>query len=256
VVAAYNVPGVPEGLQLTGPILADIFRGVITNWNEPQITELNPDVTLPDAEIIVAHRSDGSGTTYVWTDYLSALSPEWETEVGKGKSVQWPTGIGAPGNEGVANAIRGSENTIGYVELAYALTTGMPFAHIQNQEGNFIAPSLESSEAAVSAAAETLPAGDESWTNVTLVNAPGADSYPIASFSYLLIQKELSDNPTMTQEKATALVKFIDWAVTDGQEFAPELEYVPLPPEVTALNEETLGLVTFNGNPVFTNSTG
>ena len=256
VVAAYNVPGVPEGLQLTGPILADIFRGVITNWNDPQITELNPDVALPDAEIIVAHRSDGSGTTYVWTDYLSAVSPEWETEVGKGKSVQWPRGIGAPGNEGVANAISGSENTIGYVELAYALTTGMPFAHIQNQEGNFIAPSLESSEAAVSAAAETLPAGDESWTNVTLVNAPGADSYPIASFSYLLIQKELSDNPTMTQEKATALVNFIDWAITDGQGFAPELEYVPLPPEVTALNQETLGLVTFNGNPVFTNSTG
>lgn len=256
VVAAYNVPGVPSGLQLTGPILADIFRGVITNWNDPQIAELNPDVTLPDAEIIVAHRSDGSGTTFVWTDYLSALSPEWDTEVGKGKSVQWPTGIGAPGNEGVANAIRGSENTIGYVELAYALTTGMPFAHIQNQEGNFIMPSLESTEAAVSAAAGTLPAGDASWTNVTLVDAPGADSYPIASFSYLLIPRELADNPTMTQEKATALVNFIDWAVTDGQQFAPELEYVPLPAEVGELNEETLGLVTFNGSPVFTNSTG
>jgi phosphate transport system substrate-binding protein len=256
VVAAYNVPGVPSGLQLTGPILADIFRGVITNWNDPQIAELNPDVTLPDAEIIVAHRSDGSGTTFVWTDYLSALSPEWDTEVGKGKSVQWPTGIGAPGNEGVANAIRGSENTIGYVELAYALTTGMPFAHIQNQEGNFIMPSLESTEAAVSAAAGTLPAGDASWTNVTLVDAPGADSYPIASFSYLLIPRELADNPTMTQEKATALVNFIDWAVTDGQQFASELEYVPLPAEVGELNEETLGLVTFNGSPVFTNSTG
>ncbi|MGH9924449.1 MAG: phosphate ABC transporter substrate-binding protein PstS, partial [Nitrososphaeraceae archaeon] len=154
VVAAYNLPGMPDkGLKLTGPILADIYLGKITKWNDPQIVELNPELSLPDADIITVHRSDGSGTTFVWTDYLSAVSPEWSDQVGKGKSVQWPTGLGAPGNEGVSNGIRGSENSIGYVELAYALTTGMPFAFIQNQEGNFVEPSIESTQAAVAASA-------------------------------------------------------------------------------------------------------
>jgi phosphate transport system substrate-binding protein len=235
--------------------LAEIFLGNITNWNDPQIAELNPGISLPDADIVTVHRSDGSGTTYVWTDYLSTVSPEWSDQVGKGKSVQWPTGIAAPGNEGVANGISGSENTIGYVELAYANTTGMPFANIQNQEGNFIEPSIESTEAAVTAAAGTLPSGDASWNNVTLVNAPGPDSYPIASFSYLLLYKELADNPSMTQEKASALVDFINWAITDGQEFASALEYAPLPQQVVQVNQDTLSQLTFNGNPVL-NSTG
>lgn len=257
VVAAYNIPGVPDkGLKLTGPILADIFLGKITKWNDPQITELNPELNLPDADIIVAHRSDGSGTTFVWTDYLSHISPDWDNQVGSGKSVQWPTGIGAPGNEGVANAIRGSENTIGYVELAYALTTGIPFAFIQNEAGNFVEPTLDSTKAAVSAAAGSLPAGDGSWSNVTLVNAPGNDSYPIASFSYLLLNKELADNPTMTEEKAKALVDFVNWAVTDGQQFAPELEYVPLPDEVVQLDHDTLSQITFNGQPIANSTQG
>jgi phosphate transport system permease protein/phosphate transport system substrate-binding protein len=256
VVPAYNIPGVPDkGLKLTGPVLADIFLGTITKWNDPQIVELNPDLTLPDTDIVTVHRSDGSGTTFVWTDYLSAISPEWSDQIGKGKSVQWPTGIGAPGNEGVANGIRGSENSIGYVELAYALTTGMPFAFVQNQAGNFIEPTIESTRAAVEAAAPELPAGDASWTNVTMVNAPGNDSYPVASFSYLLVYKELSQNPTITDQKAEALIDFIDWGVTDGQQFAPELAYVPLPENVQQLNEATLSGMTFNGNPVL-NSTG
>jgi phosphate transport system substrate-binding protein len=257
VVAAYNLPGVPEkGLKLTGPILADIFLGTITNWNDPRIVELNPELSLPDADIITVHRSDGSGTTFVWTDYLTAVSPEWSDQVGKGKSVQWPTGLGAPGNEGVSNGIRGSENSIGYVELAYALTTGMPFAFIQNQEGNFVEPSIESTQAAVAASAGNLPAGDASWNNVTLVNAQGADSYPIASFSYLLLYKELADNPSITQEKATALVDFINWAITDGQQFASELDYVPLPDRVVQLNQDTLSQITFNGNPVANSTQG
>jgi phosphate transport system substrate-binding protein len=255
VVAAYNIPGVQSGLNLTGPVLAEIFLGNITNWNDPQIAELNRGISLPDADIVTVHRSDGSGTTYVWTDYLSTVSPEWSDQVGKGKSVQWPTGIAAPGNEGVANGISGSENTIGYVELAYANTTGMPFANIQNQDGNFVEPSIESTEAAVTAAAGTLPSGDASWNNVTLVNAPGPDSYPISSFSYLLLYKELADNPSMTQEKATALVDFINWAITDGQEFSSELEYAPLPEQVVQVNQDTLSQLTFNGNPVL-NSTG
>lgn len=210
VVAAYNLPGVPDkGLKLTGSILADIYLGMITKWNDHRIVELNPELLLPDADIITVHRSDGSGTTFVWTDYLSAVSPEWSDQVGKGKSLQWPTGIGAPGNEGVANGNKGSENSIGYVELAYALKTGMPFAFVQNQAGNFVEPTLASTEAAVAASAGTPPAGDASWNNVTLVNARGNDSYPIASFSYLLLYKELADNPSMTDAKAKALVDFI-----------------------------------------------
>jgi phosphate transport system substrate-binding protein len=257
VVAAYNIPGVPDkGLKLTGPILADIFLGKITKWNDPKIVELNPELSLPDADIVTVHRSDGSGTTFVWTDYLSAISPEWSDQVGKGKSVQWPTGLGAPGNEGVANGIRGSENSIGYVELAYALTTGMPFAFIQNQAGNFIEPTIASTEAAVAASAETLPAGDASWNNVTLVNAPGDDSYPVASFSYLLLYKELADNPTMTEAKAQALLDFINWAIIDGQQLAPELEYVPLPEQVVQLNQDTLSQITFNGQPLANSTQG
>ncbi len=257
VVAAYNLSGVPDkGLKLTGPVLADIYLGKITKWNGPRIVELNLELSLLDADIITVHRSDGSGTTFVWIDYLSAISPEWRDQVGKGKSVQWPTGIGVPGNEGVANGIRGSENSIGYVELAYALTTGMPYAYIQNQAGNFVEATLASTEAAVAASAANLPEGDASWNNVTLVNAQGADSFPIASFSYLLLNKEMADTPSMTQAKATALLDFIKWAITDGQQFAPELECAFLPDEVVKLNQDTLGQITFNGQPIANSTQG
>ncbi len=249
IVAAYNLP--VEGLKLTGPILAEIFLGTITMWNDPKIQSINPDLSLPAEDIVVVHRSDGSGTTFVWTDYLSNVSPEWDQQIGKGKSVQWPIGVGAPGNEGVANSINTTPNSIGYVELAYALTTGMNHATIENQEGNFIQASLNSTEAAVAAAAPSLPAGDEPWTNVTLVNAPGADSYPIASFSYLLLDKELTTNPSLNdQNKAQNLVDFINWAITDGQQFAPDLGYVPLPDQVVQLNQETLSGLTLNGAPL------
>lgn len=252
VVAAYNVIGVPDkGLKLTGPVLADIFLGKITSWDDDAIKALNPGLPLPTKDIIVVHRSDGSGTTFVWTDYLSKVSQEWADSVGKGTAVPWPTGIAGPGNEGVANAIRGTPYTIGYIELAYALTTGMDYAFIQNKEANFIEPSLESTRAAVAASAPTLPAGDASWTTVSMTDAPGADSYPIASFSYLLVYKEMSENPqTNTIEKARALVEFIDWAITDGQDFADDLHYVPLPDAIVQLNMETLASLTFNGQPV------
>jgi phosphate transport system substrate-binding protein len=257
VVPAYNIPEVPDsGLKFTGPVLADIFLGKITKWNDPRLVELNPEANLPDENIIVVHRSDGSGTTYVWTDYLSTISPDWEQEVGKGKSVQWPTGIGAPGNEGVANGIKGSPYTLGYIELAYAITTGMTIGFVQNQAGNFVEPTLDSTKAAIAASAPQLPAGDGSWSNVTMVNAPGADSFPIASFSYLLLDKDLSANPSMTEQKAKALVDFIDWAVKDGQQFASDLGYVPLPENVVKLNEETLGSITFNGNPILNSTAG
>ena len=253
VVVAYNIPSMPnKGLKLTGPVLADVFLGKITKWNDPKIQSLNPGVSLPGEDIIVVHRSDGSGTTYVWTDYLSNISTAWNEQIGRGKSVQWPTGIGGPGNEGVANAIRGSPNTIGYVELAYALTTQMPYAYLGNQAGKFIEPTLESTRAAVAATAPTLPKGAASWEHISVVNAPGGDSYPVASFSYLILFKELSTNPSIDQAKAKALVDFMSWAITDGQQSADDLAYVPLPAEVVKLNQETLKSLTFQGKPLTT----
>ncbi len=253
VVAAYNIPGIESGLRLTGPVLADIFRGEITKWDDPRIRELNPDAPLPSQDIVIVHRSDGSGTTFVWTSYLSIVSSEWSEQVGAGTSVEWPAGVGAPGNEGVANTVRSTPNSIGYVELAYALTTGMNFAFVQNKEGNFIEPSLESTSAAVSAAAATLPAGNDSWEGVHVLDAPGPDSYPIASFTYLLLYEELSTSPTIdSMEKARAVVDFIAWAISDeGQTFAEELSYVPLPDAVQELNLETLAGLTYNGQKVF-----
>ncbi len=254
VVPSYNIPGVDEHeLKFTGPIIADIFRGVITQWDDPRITEVNPGVPLPSQNIVVVHRSDGSGTTFVWTQYLSLISPEWEEEVGYGTSVEWPTGVGAPGNEGVANTIRTNFNTFGYVELAYALTTGMNFAAVQNQAGNFIVPSLETTSLAVGEAAATLPAGNESWHGIHILNPPGENSYPIASFTYLLLYEESSTSPSIDSfEHARALLNFIAWAVSpEGQVYAEELSYVPLPQEVYELNLETLRTLTFNSQPVF-----
>jgi len=251
VVAAYNIPSIPDkGLKLTGEVLADVFLGKITKWNDPKIQALNKDKTLPADDIVVVHRSDGSGTTFVWTDYLSSVSQAWKDQLGKGKSVQWPVGIGAPGNEGVANAIKGSPNTIGYIELGYALTTKTPFAFIQNKEGKFVEPSLDSTKAAVEANVASLPKGDGDWSNVTLVNAAGPNSYPIASLSYLLLYKEMSTDPNLDQAKAKALVDFISWAITDGQKMGPSLGYVPLPDGVVKLDQDTLKSLTFKGQPI------
>jgi phosphate transport system substrate-binding protein len=251
VVAAYNIPSITnKGLKLTGPILADIFLSKITKWNDQKIQSMNPGVSLPSNNIVVVHRSDGSGTTFVWTDYLSKVSSEWSNKVGKSKSVPWPTGIGAPGNEGVANSIKGTPNTIGYIELAYALTTKMPYAFVQNKAGKFIEPSLDSTKAAVSASAPQLPKGDGSWSSVSMVDAPGDTSYPIASFVYALLYKELTTNPGIDQAKAKALTDFFSWAVTDGQKSAPNLGYVPLPDQVVKLDQDTLKSLTFQGKPL------
>src|SRR5215469_13806626 len=195
VVVAYNLPGIPtKTLKFTGPVLADIFQGKITKWNDPQIKALNPGVNLPDANIVVVHRSDGSGTNYVWTSYLSTQSRSWNQTVGASKSVTWPTGIGVPDNEGVANAIKGSPNTLGYVDLNYALTTGMAVTLKKNTAGKYIAPSLDSTQEAVSNSptAKNLPAGDQSWTRVSFLNSPGPTTYPIVTFTYLLLPKDLS----------------------------------------------------------------
>jgi phosphate transport system permease protein/phosphate transport system substrate-binding protein len=267
VVAAYNIPGIDKGMKLTGPVLADIFAGKITRWDDTRIKELNPELPLPAADILAVHRSDGSGTTFIWTSYLSQVSPEWNQTVGAGKSVQWTIGLGAQGNEGVSNTVLSTPNSIGYVELTYALTTDMDYASLMNTAGNFVEPTVSSTQAAVQAAiitndtstanngtstysAISLPGGDQSWTHVSLLNAPGADSYPIASFSYLLLYKELSTNID-TMEKAQALAQFVNWAITDGQQFASPLHYVPLPESVVQHNQQTLRSLTFNGQPVF-----
>ena len=228
--------------------------GKITKWNDPQIQALNPGVSLPDANIVVVHRSDGSGTTYVWTSYLSRASPSWNQTVGASKSVSWPTGVGAPSSEGVANAIKGSPNTIGYVELNYALTKRIPIALVKNPTGNFIEPSLDSTQEAVSnaVALNSLPAGDKSWIKVSMLKAPGPKAYPIASFSYLLLYKDMSANPSIDQTKAKALVDFISWAITDGQKLAANLGYVPLPAGVVKGDQDTLRLLTFKGTPLYT----
>jgi len=269
VVAAYNIPGIDKGLKLTGPVLADIFAGKITRWDDPRIIELNSGLSLPSADIVTIHRSDGSGTTFIWTSYLSQVSPEWNQTVGAGKSVQWTVGLGASGNEGVSNTILSTPNSIGYVELTYALTTGMDYASLMNSAGNFVEPTVASTQAAAqnaiimngtgtgtntttttSGSAISLPSGDQSWTHVSLLDAPGADSYPIASFSYLLLYKELSTNIDSI-EKAQALSQFVNWAITEGQQFASPLHYVPLPDSVVQHNQQTLGSLTFNGQPVF-----
>src|SRR5918993_2626828 len=266
VVAAYNIPGVDKGLKLTGPVLADIFAGKIARWDDPRIVELNAGIALPSADIITVHRSDGSGTTFIWTSYLSQVSPEWNQTVGAGKSVQWTVGLGAQGNEGISNTVLSTPNSVGYVELTYALTTDMDYASLMNSAGNFVEPTVASTQAAVqaaimnrtsttnngtaTAAAVGLPSGDQSWTHVTLLDPPGADSYPIASFSYLLLYKELSTNIDSI-EKARALTEFINWAITDGQQFASPLHYVPLPDSIVQHNQQTLRSLTFNGQPVF-----
>ena len=249
VVVVYNIPEIPDkGLKLTGDELADIFLGKITKWNDSRIAEHNPELNLPDKEIVVAHRSDGSGTTFVFTDYLVEVSPEWDEKVGKGKSVPWPMGLAAAGNEGVAGIVKSTEYSIGYIELAYAFQIGMSYAYIQNGDGDaFIEPTLKSISAASGGVADILPAADESWVGVSLVNAPGADSYPIASFTYLLVYDDLQQ-VTKSKDQAKAVIHLIYWMITDGQEFSPNLLYVPLSDKVVELGKAGLSQVTYDGD--------
>jgi phosphate transport system substrate-binding protein len=248
VTIAYNLPGISSGLHLTGRVLADIFQGTITKWNDPAIQNLNPDTMLPAQTINTVHRSDGSGTTFIFTGYLSKSSASWNSSIGQGKSVSWPVGTGSSGNTGVASSVNGIQYSIGYVELAYILENGMTVAAIQNPAGNWIQPSLESTQLAVqSGASSGLPGGDASWTNVSLLNAPDANAYPIVSFTYLLSYKELNEIPGMTQDKATALVQFLWYVVHDGQDLAPGLSYAKLPSNVVQIDEATIQSITFNG---------
>ncbi|QSO54915.1 phosphate ABC transporter substrate-binding protein PstS [Alicyclobacillus curvatus] len=225
---AYNLPTVKQQLKFTPSVLADIYLGKITKWNDPKITALNPGANLPSIPIVVVHRSDGSGTTYIFTDYLSTVSPEWNQKVGKGKSVNWPVGIGGKGNEAVAGNVHNTVGAIGYVELAYALQTKMAYGLVKNAAGNFVAPSPDT----VKAAAATKPT--VSATNFSIVNAPGGNSYPISGYSWVLLYQHQKNKAI-----GSALVKLFDWMETTGQQQAASVDYVPLPTNVqqTALND-------------------
>ena len=248
VTVAYNIPEVPEsGLKLTGTVIADIFLGKITKFNDPAIQDLNPEISLPDKDIVVAHRSDGSGTTFVFTSYLNQVSAEWDEKVGAGKSVEWPAGIGGKGNEGVANVVKTTPYSIGYIELAYAFQNNIPYAAVENADGtNFVLPSMQSIAAASAGAAPTLPQAHESWYGISIINAPGDNSYPISTFTYLLVYENLN-NVTNDPDTAQALVHMIYWMITDGQKFNESLHYVPIAPEVQKIGIDGLKRVQFNG---------
>ena len=248
VVVVYNIPEIPnKGLKLTGDEIADIFLGKITKWNDSRIAQHNPGVNLPDQEIVVAHRSDGSGTTFVFTEYLVSVSSEWDEKIGKGKSVPWPVGLAAAGNEGVAGIVKSTPYSIGYVELAYAFQTGMSYAFVQNHDGTgFIEPTLQSISAASSGVANSLPKAEDSWVGVNLVSAPGKDSYPIASFTYLLVYDDLKP-VTKNKEQAKAVIHMIYWMITEGQKYSSDLLYVPLSDPVVELGKKGLSKVKYGG---------
>ena len=248
VTVAYNLPGIATGLHLTGQVIADIYQGTITMWNDPAIQNLNPTITLPAKTIVVVHRSDSSGTSFVFTGYLSASSTAWSSVVGQGKAVAWPTGLGASGNAGVAGTVEGTAYTIGYVELAYSIENSMKVAAVQNPTGNWVMPTLASTTAAAQAVASAgLPSGSASWTSVNILNAPASNAYPIVSFSYIIVYKELNVIPGMTQSDATALVQFLWYVVHNGQNQAPALSYASLPSNVVQIDETTIQSITFNG---------
>lgn len=252
VVLVYNLPEVPnKGLKLTADDVSKIFLGEITRWDDPAITAVNPGVNLPDKEIVTAHRSDGSGTTFIFTEYLTTVSPTWDEKIGKGKSVPWPTGLAAAGNEGVAGIVKSTPYSIGYVELAYAFQTGMSYASIENADKTaFIEPTLDTISAASSGVADNLPASDKSWVNVSLVNAPGKDSYPIASFTYLLVYDDLKQ-VTKNKAQAKAVIHLIYWMITEGQEYSSDLLYVPLSDKVVELGKQGLSKVTYEGESLW-----
>lgn len=219
-VPTYNIPGISASLDLTPEALAGIFLGNIKHWSDPVIQKTNPHVILPATDIVVIHRSDGSGTTYCWTDYLSKVSPEWKSKVGRNTSVKWPVGRGAKGNEGVADLVKQTSGAIGYVELIYAIRNHMAFGLVRNSAGEYIKATLASVSDAAAHAAENMP----SDYRVSITNAPGRESYPISTFTWLLIPSKIND-----AGKRDAMKKFLKWALTDGQKSASSLQYAALP---------------------------
>jgi phosphate transport system substrate-binding protein len=222
VVVTYNIPGYDGTLRFTGPVIAAIFSGKITKWNDTRITSLNKDAKLPNADILVVHRSDGSGTTYIFSDYLSHVSPDWKTAPGTGKELAWPVGLGGKGNEGVAGLVKQTPGAIGYVEIAYANQNKMPAAELQNASGEWVKATIESVTEAAAGAVAQLPATSD--YRISIVNAPGKKSYPISSFTWLLVYKTQTD-----AAKGKQLVAFLKWYLHDGEKSTAKLDYAPLP---------------------------
>jgi phosphate transport system substrate-binding protein len=231
VVVTYNLPGVPKGLKLNSEDVANIFLGKIIKWNDKRIADDNPGVNLPDKPIMVVHRSDGSGTTSIFTDYLSGVNGEWAQKVGKGASVKWPVGLGGKGNEGVAGQIKTTQYTIGYVELAYAFENKLPFATLKNKAGSWVEPSIQSTSAAASAAIKHMPAD----YRISLVNQPAKDAYPIVGFTWLLVYHDQKD-----KLKGKKLAEFLNWSLHKGQKMAAPMLYAPLPESVLKMVEKTI----------------
>ena len=234
VVPVYNIPNVTAELKFSGPVLADIFLGKITKWNDPAIAKLNAGATLPATDITVAHRADGSGTTYIWVDYLAKVSPEWKTKAGVATSVNWPTGVGGRGNEGVAGLVKQTPGAIGYVELIYALQNKIAYGSVLNAAGESVKASVAAVTAAAAEAVKAMPAD----FRVSITNAPGKGVYPISSFTWILLYENAKD-----KNQAKTMVDFMKWALTDGQKFAPDLGYAPLPEAVVKLEMAALAKV-------------
>lgn len=234
VVPVYNIPGISQELKFSGPVLADIFLGKITKWNDAAIKKLNPDVNLPGNDIVVVHRSDGSGTSYIWVDYLAKVSPEWKQRVGVATSVNWPVGLGGKGNEGVAAQVTQVPGSLGYVELIYALQNKISYGSVQNANGKFVKASVAAVTAAAASAAKQMPPD----FRVSITNAPGDAVYPISSFTWLLLYENHPD-----KARAKVMIDFLKWALTDGQSFAADLGYAPLPKEVVDMEMKALATV-------------
>ena len=234
VVPIYNIPGFSGELKFTGQVLADIYLGKITKWNDPAITKLNPGTNLPGADITVVHRSDGSGTTYIWVDYLSKVVPEFKKTVGVATSVKWPVGVGGKGNEGVSGLVSQTPGAIGYVELIYALQNKTSYGSVQNLSGKFLRASIESVTAAAASAAKQMPAD----FRVSITNAPGDAAYPISSFTWLLLYQDPQD-----KSQAKTMVDFVKWALTEGQKYCKDLGYAPLPQNVVDMEMKALATI-------------
>ena len=245
IVVTYNLPGVPQPLKFSPKAIAGIFLGTITKWNDARLTSINPGVSLPAMDIVVVHRSDGSGTSYGFTDYLTKVSPEWAQKVGKGPSVNWPVGLGGKGNEGVAATVSQTPGGVGYVELGYATANKMAFGQVRNSAGRFVTPTLNAVTAAAAGALSKL--GPTTDFRVSLTNPEGADAYPIATMTWLLLRKTYADAP-----KAKALVQYVWWAETEGQAKAPSLGYAPLPHQLRPWVEARLRTIAADGRPVWT----
>ena len=241
VVITYNLPSLSQPLRFSPDVVADIFLGKIKRWDDGRIKSDNPGVTLPGADITVVHRSDGSGTTGVWVDYLSKVNAEWKQKVGVGTSVNWPVGLGGKGNEGVTGQVKQTPNTIGYVELIYALQNNLPVGLIKNKSGNFIPASLESVTAAATGALANTP--DD--LRVSITDSPGADAYPVSSYTYILAYKDQKD-----AAKGKALVDYLWWCIHDGEKFASGLKYAPLPDEIVKRAEAKINSIASGGKPL------